>query len=34
LANIPGHDNITTTQIYPQKPFGALQDEIEKVQLF
>jgi site-specific recombinase XerD len=34
LANILGHDNVTTTQIYTQKPLGALQDEIEKVQFF
>jgi site-specific recombinase XerD len=34
LANILGHDNLATTQIYTQKPLGALQDEIEKVQFF
>jgi site-specific recombinase XerD len=34
LATILGHDNVTTTQIYTQKPLGALQDEIEKVQFF
>jgi integrase/recombinase XerC len=34
LANILGHDNVITTQIYTQKPLGALQDEIEKVQFF
>jgi site-specific recombinase XerD len=34
LANILGHDNVTTTQIYTQKPLGALQAEIEKVQFF
>ena len=34
LANILGHDNVTTTQIYTQKPLDALQDEIEKVQFF
>lgn len=34
LANILGHDNVTTTQIYTQKPLRALQDEIEKVQFF
>jgi site-specific recombinase XerD len=34
LATILGHDNVTTTQIYMQKPLGALQEEIEKVQFF
>lgn len=34
LADILGHDNLATTQIYTQKPLGALQDEIEKVQFF
>jgi integrase len=34
LATILGHDNVTTTQIYTQKPLGALQEEIEKVQFF
>lgn len=34
LANILGHDNVTTTQIYTQKPLRALQNEIEKVQFF
>ena len=34
LATILGHDNVTTTQIYTQKPLGALQDEIEKVRFF
>ena len=34
LADILGHDNVTTTQIYTQKPLGALQDEIEKVHFF
>ena len=34
LADILGHDNLATTQIYTQKPLGALQDEIEKVRFF
>ena len=34
LADILGHDNLATTQIYTQKPLVALQDEIEKVQFF
>ena len=34
LANILDHDNVTTTQIYTQKPLGVLQDEIEKVHFF
>ncbi len=34
LATILGHDNITTTQIYTQKPLGVLQEAIEKVQFF
>jgi site-specific recombinase XerD len=34
LADILGHDNLATTQIYVQKPLGALQDEIEKAQFF
>jgi site-specific recombinase XerC len=34
LADILGHDNLATTQIYTQKPLGVLQDEIEKVQFF
>lgn len=34
LADILGHDNLTTTQIYTQKPLSVLQDEIEKVQFF
>jgi site-specific recombinase XerD len=34
LATILGHDNVTTTQICTQKPLGALQEEIEKVQFF
>ena len=34
LADILGHDNLATTQIYTQKPLGALQEEIEKVRFF
>ncbi len=34
LATILGHDNLSTTQIYTQKPPGVLQEEIEKVQFF
>jgi site-specific recombinase XerD len=34
LANILGHDNVTTTQINTQKPLGVLQNEIEKVRFF
>ena len=34
LADILGHDNLATTQIYTQKPLGVLQDEIEKVRFF
>jgi site-specific recombinase XerD len=34
LADILGHDNLATTQIYTQKPLGALQDEIEKVSFY
>jgi site-specific recombinase XerD len=34
LATILGHYNVTTTQIYTQKPLGALQEEVEKVQFF
>ncbi|MCZ7546761.1 MAG: tyrosine-type recombinase/integrase [Anaerolineae bacterium] len=34
LADILGHDNLATTQIYTQKPLGALQEEIEKVSFF
>ena len=31
LTIILGHDNVTPTQIYTQKPLDVLQDEIEKV---
>jgi site-specific recombinase XerD len=34
LADILGHDNVATTQIYTQKPLRALQAEIEKVNFF
>jgi site-specific recombinase XerD len=34
LANILGHDHVTTTQIYTQKPLEALQDAVENVQFF
>jgi site-specific recombinase XerD len=34
LADILSHDNLATTQIYTQKPLGALQDEIEKVEFY
>jgi hypothetical protein len=32
LASILGNDNVTTTQIYTQKPPRALRNEIDKVQ--
>jgi site-specific recombinase XerD len=34
LASILGHDRLSTTQIYTQKPLSALQDAVEQVSFF
>ena len=34
LADILGHDNVATTQVYIQKTLQVVQDEVEKARFF